>query len=75
LQYRAGSEFKPEEPVMKKSDLESWEKAERFQTMFGGKLNAKLHNRIVYSPCKKRWVLIEEGGLYPDQGCKVLRTL
>jgi hypothetical protein len=52
-----------------------WKKPELFQPMFEGKLNAKVRNRIVYSPCKKKWVLIEEGGAYPEQGCKVLQAL
>ncbi len=59
---------------MKKSRLEPWENLE-LQPMFEERLNAKLRNRIAYSPCKKRWVLIEESGSYPDQGCKVLRPV
>ncbi len=60
--------------MMKKSRFEQWENP-GLQPMFEERLNAKLRNRIAYSPCKKKWILIEEGGSYPDQGCKVLQTL
>ena len=59
---------------MKKSRLEQWE-SPQVQPMFEERLNSKLRNRIAYSPCKKRWILIDEGGSYPDQGCKVVRAV
>ena len=59
---------------MKKSRLEQWENG-RLQPMFEERLNAKLRNRIAYSPCKKRWILIEDGASHPDQGCKVIRSV
>lgn len=58
---------------MKKSRLEVWENTQ-LQPIFEERLNAKLRNRIAYSPCKKRWILIEKGGSYPNQGCKVIRS-
>jgi hypothetical protein len=59
---------------MKKSHSEPWEKAP-LRPVFEEGLNAKLRNRIAYSPCRKRWILIEEGGSYSDQGCRIIRSV